>query len=657
MFGSSHITSKIAGNTKPARAPITFHNDISTFSAATEIGKKEPISNAIEGSTSGNKTKISTIRNTRLDTIPLETFRKILEFCDAISLIRLSEANYYFYFQVIQFFNSEVRLSLSRIPKEYLNLSYIEYISKNLKESTDKEYFIREIFKNQKRKNIIMHNLKNGYYSYAKNEGFSLSTIIKGANPLINKLFKPGPIFNPQGDSSILIVILEKDIFKENFIRNMIFSRPLLRRGNLAEATDLFLNKNSKNITIQDLKIIGLLHSTEMLASVWTISSENETIEEKNPISTTILHPEYTFFIRKYFFTICTQIQDHNFKAFFKIPPQYIKRGISACANYNINESHRLILNNMLESNLLYDVSIYNEISSTYRNPLHDTFHPQLFKLLLNNHFNIDRLDKYGLTPLNKALLLKDILAAEFFINHGATINSHSRYSIDLLIMILEKENNSAQKLKYTKFEIIKLLVENATNTDQDPSRLSYFLAYVSKNARLKSNMQYCDLAQFLMENGANLEIALEHDANKTALLFAAIKMHDLNKVQYLYEKNTDLNENIHLLLSHFDVAEEEKCYEIMDFLAKNGAFSSVHLRSSHLPISLINTIEFWQLFNLHLYPKIHLTIFETACIAYEPLLNVASICLLAGIIFYYYVIYPTISPRINSGQKPWEAY
>ncbi len=532
MFSFSPISSRAADNAEPALTPISSHNPISTFPA----DNVESIANAID----------PTIKNMRLDGMPVETFTRILAFCSSGTLLRLSEVSYYFYFQVTEFFNAEVRFALSRIPEEKLQMDYVEYLLKLLKEDTDEEYFSREIFEKQKIKNITMKILKNDYIFYQEDERIletyidqreSLSnfTIIKGMNPSINNFFQPGPIFNIERNYLREDSLLAENVFKEQFVRNVMFSRPLLKRGNLAEATDLFFNKNLFNITIKDFKKIGLLHSTEILTSVWTISSENKPIKEENPSPTTVIHPEYIFFIRKYYFMLCIQIQEPDLKAFLETPPNYIKQGVSVCADYNTNESSRLILMNMLNSNIFNNRWIYDETNNTRQDPLHGRFNAPFFELLLKHNFNIDSLDKNGLSPLDNALLNHNASAAAFFINHGATIHCDLKYLTGFLITILENKNNIAEKIqsdsrlfpvdmktKYTEFKIIELLIENATNISKEPVCLDYFLAYVSRCLEENKDIQYYKLAQFLIKNGANIEIALKNNGNKPVLLSLA---------------------------------------------------------------------------------------------------------------------------------------
>jgi len=171
--------------------------------------------------------------------------------------------------------------------------------------------------------------------------------------------------------------------------------------------------------------------------------------------------------------------------------------------------------------------------------------------LVENKGADVNTVDGYGYTPLNRAVVINNIALVKFLVEKGADVNFTyvSGYTYSPLYLAARTGN----------FEIVKYLVENGADVKKESMGGGVLHPVASRGD--------VPMVAYLIKNGADIH-ATEGDRAQPALTFAK----DMAMVTFLVENGANINYPVRPLLSQMVTSLEDDRLQRANYFLKNGA-------------------------------------------------------------------------------------
>lgn len=167
--------------------------------------------------------------------------------------------------------------------------------------------------------------------------------------------------------------------------------------------------------------------------------------------------------------------------------------------------------------------------------------------------WNINKIDKYGMTPIHFAVSNGHTFMANFLINHGANTN------------LLDKNYNSPISIAFENndLKMMELLINNGANiNDKDLKTGEYFLHKALNNESL-------DMFYFLIKNDADPNVK---NFNECTPLHIAAKKNLIQPTEKLITLKIDINAKNREGMTPIQTAAKHGNINIVEILYHNGA-------------------------------------------------------------------------------------
>ncbi|MFC1842724.1 ankyrin repeat domain-containing protein [Candidatus Dependentiae bacterium] len=160
-------------------------------------------------------------------------------------------------------------------------------------------------------------------------------------------------------------------------------------------------------------------------------------------------------------------------------------------------------------------------------------------KSLIEKGANISCTDKYGFTPLHRAVYSKNKDIVEYLLEKKAKVNEVDEFGETPIFKIIP---GTCRYAEYDFLGIVKLLCKNGAKVDlknKDGNTLIGIVMYGRGFGTCPKGL--LDVAKYLEEKGAKLDVNETFREDKASLLHEAVREQNVEKVKYLLSRGANI--------------------------------------------------------------------------------------------------------------------